>query len=297
MDCREACQQLHQGEKSLALRLHLVCCGKCRGEGRALRGLERAIGAAPRSEPPAALLAEILAIAKQEPVPAAGKPIPAPWKKRRSRLVFWLIWAVIAALVALSLAAVFIIRSKKIGKKALLPYPLIKVLSAAEAKSVIHTAYSLGNWKVEAWSTPQSIYYRMETKTIGLTLVGGAEADTGRWWCYRNIAIQQGFFVADLRPMSESVYELTTKTHELLADPAKAKKFSPQLQNGTFEFETAVPAEVKNFSPPQGVRVLRVTPRIRRDKIKGIDVIYLAGTFNGQEVMATVAPVDLSQIK
>jgi hypothetical protein len=269
MDCKQARIQLYQGERSLALWAHLVLCGKCRAEARALRHLERAISAAPRPEPPAALLANILAIAQEEqaPAPAQDKLKPAPWK-RSNRLVFWLVWAIIAALLALCLAAVYITRPKPSGKKTAPPVSL-RLAPVPETVSSVYVNAPTDRYLFEVWCTP-SAHYERYTDHAGVLLASIIiEPENNRWWIYNHGSNTQ--VVMDLSPVRDYAIALFARGFIYAQDLDYLKKVDrDNYSRATISYNIPRPGWVDTLQAPSGVKTITAQPKIAQEIRRGI---------------------------
>jgi hypothetical protein len=268
MDCKPARQQLYRSEKSLALWLHFAFCGKCRAEARALRLLEQALAAAPRPEPPAALLANLLAIAQKEPAPMSNRPVPAPWQGR-NRLAFWLVWAIIAALLALSFAVAYVVtKPKPVSKPEAPPAPTVDVAPVPDKITSAYIKAPTNQIVYERWSTP-SAYYERYTDYLGnLQSAFIWEPERNRWWCYERHSNTQ--YVTDLTPVMADAMDIFAKSLIIAQDLEMLKKWDcDDYSRATIEYNAPKPDWVDVLQAPPGTKTLTATAKITRRTFRG----------------------------
>jgi len=296
MDCKQAHEQLYRGERSIKLWVHCAFCGRCRAEARALRHLERAISTAPRPEPPAKLLANLLAIAQQEPASQAS-PAPLLWPKASSRLAFWLVWAILAALLALSFAVAYVVtRPKPASKPVEPPASMIDIApEPGDGSSVRLIGHYPNGDSQEGWAIPRASYFREITAAGKLRVVGGMEADTKRCWIYEP---GKGVcYVADFGPIADGVDEFLERNYQSFFHPEKIYRMAPYLETARFEYSATIPPEVKEFQFPEATKMLQANIRMEKMRWGGGTWFVIFLDYEGKEICNYTAPLDASKLR
>jgi hypothetical protein len=265
MDCKETQQQLNRGEGSLGLRVHLALCGRCRNEYRARRRMEKAISGA-RPELPAALLNNILAAAKQEAAPIPCRLQSAPWRGRRNRLAFWLVWAMIAALLAAGLAVAYVVTRPKKVKKPAPTAPVVEIAPVPYTGNSLYIKIPTNLQYTEIWMTPGAYYLRDLSLSGKLQLYLKFEPETNTFCLYVPASKQQ--IVMDLMPVMSDALQIMPGCFNFNLDLDNIK-LDRNRRNATVEYDTPKPDWVDRIEAPPGTETITATAKIKINTLNG----------------------------